>query len=98
MTLAFGNADKYFRESVYDGYVADDWRLRPGVELELRRPLGSMEQPITELYNRLVNLDILPGFTAATPVLASDPIGSLTGDKYPSSLVCEPIRDLLSRE
>ena len=79
-TLAFGNADKYFRESGYDGYAADDWRLRPELSLNLgvRWEYGA---PITELYNRLVNLDILPGFTAATPVVATDPTGTLTGQR-----------------
>jgi len=45
------------------------------------------EAPITELHNRLVNLDITPDFAAAQPVLASNPTGPLTGAHYPSSLV-----------
>ena len=28
-SIAFGNADKYFRESVYDAYITDDWRVGP---------------------------------------------------------------------
>lgn len=85
-SIAFGNADKYFRESVYDDYVNDDWRIRPGLTLNagLRWEYGA---PITELYNRLVNLDITPGFRAAEPVVASDPIGPATGEHYPQSLV-----------
>ena len=43
--------------------------------------------PITELYGRLVNLYIIPAFSAVAPVLGSNPIGSLTGEKYPSSLI-----------
>src|SRR6185437_4668168 len=43
--------------------------------------------PMSELYGRMVNLDITPGFTAAEPVVASAPTGPLTGRKYPSSLV-----------
>ncbi len=68
-SIAFGNADKYFRESAYDAYVTDDWRINPGLTLNagLRWEYGA---PITELYGRLVNLDIAPGFTAATPVVA----------------------------
>jgi hypothetical protein len=34
-----------------------------------------------------VNLDVAPGFLAVAPVLASEPIGSLTGRRYPSTLV-----------
>lgn len=65
-SIAFGNADKYFRGSLADVYVADDWRIRSGFTLNvgLRWEYGS---PLTELYGRLVNLDIVPGFTAATP-------------------------------
>ncbi len=85
-SIAFGNADKYFRESVYDAFVNDDWRIGPGLTLNagVRWEYGA---PITELYGRLVNLDIAPGFTAVAPVVASRPDGLLTGEQYPSSLV-----------
>jgi hypothetical protein len=85
-SIAFGNADKYFRESVYDAYLTDDWRINPELSLNagMRWEYGA---PITELYNRLVNLDIAPGFSAVAPVVASDPIGALTGQRYPNSLV-----------
>jgi len=43
--------------------------------------------PITELYGRLINLDITPGFAAVSPVLASDPMGPLTAQRYPDSLI-----------
>jgi trimeric autotransporter adhesin len=84
--IAFGNADKYFRESVYDAYITDDWRIGPELTLNagLRWEYGA---PITELYGRLVNLDVAPDFTAVAPVIASDPIGRLTGQRYPDSLV-----------
>ena len=85
-SIAFGNADKYLRESVYDGYVTDDWRMSPEFSMDagIRWEYGA---PITELFDRLVNLDIEPGFTAVAPVVATDPIGPLTGQTYPSSLV-----------
>lgn len=84
--IAFGNADKYLRESVYDAYVNDDWRISPefSVNAGVRWEYGA---PITELQNRLVNLDIAPGFGAISPVLAADPLGGLTGLHYPNSLV-----------
>jgi hypothetical protein len=84
--IAFGNADKYFRESVYDAYLADDWRVSPQFTLNagMRWEYGA---PITELYGRLVNLDITPGFAAVAPVVGGDPVGSLTGQKYPNSLL-----------
>ncbi len=84
--IAYGNADKYFRQSVYDTYINDDWRIAPGLSLNagVRWEYGS---PITEEYNRLVNLDITPGYAAAAPVVASNPVGPLTGAHYPNSLV-----------
>jgi hypothetical protein len=65
--IAFGNADKYFRQNVMDAFVNDDWRVAPSLTINvgLRWEYGG---PISELYGRLVNLDIAPGFTAATPV------------------------------
>lgn len=85
-SIAFGNADKYFRESVYDAYITDDWRLSPTftVNAGIRWEYGA---PITELHGRLVNLDIASGFSAVAPTLASHPVGPLTGQRYPDSLV-----------
>ena len=84
--IAFGNADKYFRESVYDGYITDDWRISPEftVNAGVRWEYGA---PITELYGRLVNLDLASGFAAAAPVVATDPVGPLTRQRYPDSLL-----------
>ncbi len=85
-SIAFGNADKYFRESVYDAYITDDWRISPEFTLNAgaRWEYGA---PITELYNRLVNLDVLGEFAAVAPILASNPIGALSGQRYPDSLI-----------
>jgi trimeric autotransporter adhesin len=84
--IAFGNADKYFRENVYDAFITDDWRITPQLSLNngLRWEYGA---PITELDNRLVNLDIAQGFTAVAPVVANNPVGPLTGTTYPNSLL-----------
>ena len=85
-SIAFGNADKYFRESVYDAYLTDDWRISPELTLNVgaRWEYGA---PITELHNRLVNLDVVSGFAAVAPILAGNPTGTLTGELYPNSLV-----------
>jgi trimeric autotransporter adhesin len=68
--IAFGNADKYFRENVWDAFVNDDWRIGPSltVNVGVRWEYGA---PINELYGRLVNLAIAPGFSAATPVVGN---------------------------
>jgi hypothetical protein len=85
-TVSFGNADKYLRQSVYDAYVNDDWRVNSQLTINagVRWEYGA---PITELKNRLVNLDVASGFVAVVPVLASDPTGVLTGQQYPTSLM-----------
>jgi len=85
-SIAFGNADKYFRQPVYNAYITDDWRILSVLTINagLRWEYGA---PMTELRGRLVNLDIAPDFTAAAPVRGSDPVGPLTGDHYPSSLI-----------
>ena len=85
-SIAYGNADKYFRASTYNSYLNDDWRVSPELTINagIRWEYGS---PITEIYNRLVNLDIAPGFSAASPVVATSPTGSVTGQRYPTSLL-----------
>ncbi|HLY60997.1 MAG TPA: TonB-dependent receptor [Terriglobia bacterium] len=95
-SIAFGNADKYFRESVYDAYVTDDWRMSPQFTLNagMRWEYGA---PVTELYGRLVNLDITPGFAAVAPVVSGDPVGPLTGQGYPRSLIHPDPRGLEPR-
>jgi len=94
--LAYGNADKYLRQKVYDVYVNDDWRVRPELTINagLRWEYG---EPITEEKGRLVNLDIAPNFTAAAPVLGSSPKGPITGEKYPSSLIRGDFRGIEPR-
>lgn len=85
-SINYGNPDKYLRQSVYDAYLTDDWRLRPEftADIGVRWEYGA---PITELKNRMVNLDVAPNFSAVAPVLATDPKGPLTGQAYPTSLI-----------
>ncbi len=85
-TIAFGNADKYFREPLYDAYLNDDWRVTSTLTIDAGMR-WQYTAPMTELHGRLVNLDINSGFTAAAPVLGSDPVGAVTGQRYPSSLL-----------
>jgi hypothetical protein len=68
-SLRYGNADKYFRGSGYDVFVNDDWRVNAKFTINagLRWDYAT---PFTELYGRLVNLDIAPGFSIVTPVVA----------------------------
>lgn len=65
-SIAFGNADKYLRGNIQELFVNDDWRVSPGLTINagLRWEYWS---PLREKYERLVNLDIAPDFSAATP-------------------------------
>ena len=84
--LAFGNEDKLFRSWSYDAYTNDDWRLSPGLTITAGIR-WEYETPITERFGRLVNLDIASNFSAIAPVVATDSVGVLTGQRYPASLV-----------
>jgi trimeric autotransporter adhesin len=94
--IAYGNADKYFREPLYDAFLNDDWRVTPTLTINagLRWQYSA---PMSELHGRLVNLDINSGFTAVAPVLASSPVGPVTGEHYPASLMRPDRNDLEPR-
>jgi hypothetical protein len=85
-SIAFGNADKYFRNNSYAAYVNDDWRLSPSFTMMLGAR-WEYESPISERFGRLVNLDIAPGFTAVDQVVATDATGALSGLDYPETLL-----------
>jgi hypothetical protein len=85
-SIAFGNADKYFRASKYAAYINDNWRVSASLTLNIGIR-WEYEAPFTELYGRLVNLDIPSGFEAVEPILASNPQGVLTGKDYSDSLI-----------
>jgi hypothetical protein len=95
-SIAFGNADKYFRAPACDAYITDDWRVSPVLTVNAGAR-WEYEAPVTELFGRLVNLDVAPGFTAVSPVAAASPIGALTGQHYPDSLVRPDRRGLQPR-
>jgi len=85
-SIAFGNADKYLRSNVYDAFVQDDVRINPSLSIKRGTSLGLLVADYRIVWT-LVNLDVIPGFSAVAPVVANDPVGPLTGDKYPASLV-----------
>ena len=85
-SIAFGNADKYLRAPAYETFVNDDWRVTPAFTINAG-VRWEYEAPLTERQGRLVNLDIASGFTAASSISASNPVGSLTRQQYPESLL-----------
>ena len=83
-SIRYGNPDKYFRGAGYDFFVNDDWRITSKFSLNfgIRWDYAT---PVTELYNRLVNLDIAPGYTAAVAVEPGQS-GAWSG-QLPNSLI-----------
>jgi hypothetical protein len=94
-SLQYGNPDKYFRANWYDVYMTDDWRISAKLSLNVGIR-WDYTTPITELYNRIVNLDIASGFTAIAPVLPGQ-TGPLTGTSYSTSLVNPDRRNIAPR-
>jgi hypothetical protein len=83
-SIRFGSADTYFRGSSYNAFLQDDWRVRSNLTLNLGLRY-EFQNPMSEKYNRMVNLDIAPGFTAAAPVMPGT-AGPYTGT-FPDGLV-----------
>ncbi len=72
-SIAFGNADKYFRSSSYDAYFTDDWRvgagftLNAGARWEYSSPIAGEVRPAGEPgYRRRVSAR-RPRCSAAIP-------------------------------
>ncbi len=91
-SIRYGNGDLYFRSSAFSAYAADDWRINTRLTLNFGVRYD-YTTPITELYDRMVNLDVAPGYTAIAQVLPGQR-GPYWG-VYPRSLV-DPDRNNFS--
>ena len=94
--IAYGNAERHLRGRRHEMYFNDDWRLRPGFSINAG-VRWEYEAPLTEQGGRLVNLDVSPGFTAVAPITALDPVGILSGRRYPKSLLHSDQRGIQPR-
>jgi trimeric autotransporter adhesin len=83
-SLQFGTNSYDFRANSYDFFAQDDWRFRSNLSFNLGLRYEYIG-PYTEANNRIVNLDVAPGFTAAVPVLpgATGPYNGV----FPNSLI-----------
>jgi outer membrane receptor protein involved in Fe transport len=68
-SLQFGANSYNFRANAYDFFVQDDWRFRSNLSFNLGLRY-EYNGPYTEANNRIANLEVAPGFSAAVPVLA----------------------------
>jgi hypothetical protein len=75
----------YLRENVFDWYVTDDYRVKPGVTLNygLRYEYFG---PYIEKNNRLTNLDHNSDYSEVALVTPGE-VGPISGLRYPRSLV-----------
>jgi hypothetical protein len=85
-TIGHGNASARIAGGVYDAYLSDDFRVGAGLTFELGLR-WEYESPYTERDGRLANLDVLPDYSSVAVVTGAEPEGSLTGTRYPASLV-----------
>jgi trimeric autotransporter adhesin len=67
-SLQSGTNSYDFRSNSFDLFAQDDWRILPKLSLNLGFRY-EYNGPYTEAHNRIANLDVAPGFTAAAPVL-----------------------------
>ncbi len=91
-SIRYGNGDLYFRSSAFGANISDDWRVNARLTLNFGVRYD-YTTPISELYNRMVNLDIASGYTAIAQVQPGQ-TGPYSG-AFPQSLV-QPDRNNFS--
>jgi len=94
--LAVGNQDKALRANAVEAFISDDWRLSPGLTLNLGLR-WDYESPFTERLGRLSNLDLSDSFSAAGLVTPSAPAGPVTGRRFPAGLLQRDLSGLQPR-
>ncbi len=83
-SLQSGTNSYDFRSNSFDLFAQDDWRILPKLSLNLGFRY-EYNGPYTEAHNQIANLDVAPGFTAATPVLPG--ATSTFNGGFPASLI-----------
>jgi trimeric autotransporter adhesin len=79
-SLQFGANSYNFRANSFDFFAQDDWRILPGLSLNLGLRYEYIG-PYTEAQDRIANLEVGPNFATAVPVVPTGavlPVGSGT--------------------
>ena len=87
-SLQFGANSYNFRANSFDFFAQDDWRILPGLSLNLGLRY-EYNGPYTEAQDRIANLVVGPGFATATPTVPSGAVlppvsGSMRTSSNPS--------------
>ncbi len=78
-------SNNYLRNRSFNLYIQDNWRFRSNLSFNLGLRY-EYTGPTFEKYNRLVTLDVAPGFVAVAQVFP-DQTGPLSGQFFPRSLL-----------
>jgi trimeric autotransporter adhesin len=93
-SVQYGPGRVRFSGSAWNLFLQDDWRLRPGLTLNVGLRYEYVS-PFVEAHDHLVNLDVTPDFSAAAPVTAGES-GAYSG-AFPRSLVSSDWNNLAPR-
>lgn len=73
VSLDYGAADRYLRQTRSYLFVTDDWRTSDSLSLDLG-VRWEYEAPITETRGRLANLSVGENFATAAPIVGAHPL------------------------
>ena len=90
----FGSSNNYLRNKSFNLFTQDVWRIRAGLTVNFGLRYEYI-QPFYEKYDRIVGLDVAPGFGAVAQVFPGQ-AGPYTGE-FPRSLIFSDKNNLAPR-
>lgn len=83
-SIQYSGFNEYFLQNQWNGYAQDEWKARPNLTIIVGARYEYFS-PFTEIFGRLANLDIAPGYAAVAQVTPDKP-GPYTG-AFPNGLI-----------